>query len=73
MLFVALIGCPHPRHVQQAGYDLEVVFDPVVDLPDQGLLFIEGCEEFFLGTPPVGDIPVAHDSPDDRRIHFLGF
>jgi len=36
--------------------DLEVIFDPVVDLPDQGLLLLEGCDEFLFSVPAVSDI-----------------
>jgi hypothetical protein len=63
------VRCAHPGHIQKAGYYLEVIFDPVVDLPDQGLLFQEGSDEFFLCAPPVSDIPVT---PPYQNFHAQG-
>jgi hypothetical protein len=37
-------GCfilrPHTSHIQKTGYQLEIVFDAVVDLPEQYFFFL---------------------------------
>ena len=56
--------------VQQAGDDLQVVLDAVMDLLQQYFLFIEGLPDLFLGSLPLQQQP--HALHEERQLPDIG-
>jgi hypothetical protein len=54
--------------VEQTGDDLHVIFDPVVDLLEEDILFPEGRLEPVFGLSPLGHI---EDRPLDGRLSLV--
>ena len=66
----AFVGDGAGLKAQEAGNDLHVVLDPVMDLPEEDLLFLQRHPQVVLDPDPVGDI--ADQSADAQAAAFEG-